>query len=213
MNRTLPIIVLGAGGHASVLIDAMLLNGRSIIGIVDNDESKFGNTVLGVPVFGNDEAVLEYGIEQIQLVNGLGSVNSTKLREKVWRKFKEQGYQFASVRHPSAIVAPNACLDEGTQIMAGVVIQTGSHIGANSIINTKASVDHDCQIGANVHIAPGVTLSGGVRVGDNVHIGTGAIVIQGIEIGQGSMIAAGAVTIENVPPGVTIMGVPGKMVK
>lgn len=213
MNTDLPIIVLGAGGHAQVLIDTLLLNSCNIIGIVDNDESKAGSTILGIPVIGNDEIIYDYSIHKVHLVNGLGSVLSTKARANLFEKFSEQGYQFINIIHPSAIIAKNVRIESGIQIMAGVVVQTGSCIGANSVINTKASIDHNCMIGANVHIAPGVTLSGGVQVSNNVHIGTGATVIQGIKIGQGSIIAAGAVVIADVPSGVTIVGVPGKAVK
>ena len=83
--------------------------------------------------------------------------------------------------------------------MAGCVIQTGTNIGANSIVNTRASIDHDCTIGETVHIAPGVTLSGNVRVGDRTHIGTGAVVIQGIAIDADSLVAAGAVVYRDLP--------------
>ena len=48
--------------------------------------------------------------------------------------------------------------------MAGVVIQSGSVIGDNVIVNTNASVDHDCRIGQHVHLAPGVVVCGNVCV-------------------------------------------------
>lgn len=213
MNIDLPVVVLGAGGHARVLVDTLLLNGCNIIGVVDNDKSKIGSTILGIPVIGDDGIILDYSIQQIQLANGLGSVGPTKARKDLFETFSKKGYQFPNIIHRTAIIAKNVHLEAGIQIMAAVVLQTGSFIGANTIINTKASVDHDCIIGTNVHIAPGVTLSGAVQVGDNVHIGTGATVIQGVKIGQDSIIAAGAVVIDNVPSGVTIVGVPGKVVK
>lgn len=213
MNIDLPVIVLGAGGHAKVLIDALLLNGCNIIGIVDRDTSEIGKKILGVPVIGSDEIVLEYPATKVQLANGLGSVGSTKAREKLFNIFAEQGYQFLNIIHPSAIIARDVRLQAGIQIMAGVVVQTGSYIGVNSIINTRAAIDHDCIIGANVHIAPGVILSGGVQIDDGVHIGIGATVVQGIKIGQGSIVAAGTVVIKDVPPHVTIKGVPGKVVQ
>lgn len=206
----LPVIVLGAGGHAKVLIDALLLSGRNIVGIADNDISRHGKTILGVPVIGDDEAVFSHPPAGVALVNGLGSVQSTEAREKLFSKFKEEGYFFANVIHSAATVSSDAQVGEGAQIMAGTVIQPGSSIGINSIINTKASIDHDCRIGHHVHIAPGATLSGNVDVGDSVHIGTGVVVIQGIKIGRGSTIAAGAVVVRDVPPSAIVKGVPGR---
>lgn len=213
MTADLPVIVLGAGGHAKVLVDAILLSRRTIVGVVDRDVSKYGSYLLGVPVIGNDETVLNYSAEKVLLVNGLGSISSTKPREEVLLRFKELGYQFATILHPSAVVAKNVEINEGSQIMAGAVIQTDTCIGVNAIINTRAVVDHDCIIGDHVHVAPGAMLSGGVQVGNNVHIGTGAIIIQGVRIGQDSVIAAGAVVIDDVPPRVTIIGVPGKVLR
>ena len=97
--------------------------------------------------------------------------------------------------------------------MAGVVIQPGSRIGKNSIVNTKASVDHDCIIGDHVHISPGVTLSGGVTVGSTVHIGSGATIIQGMRIGDNCLVAAGAVVISPLLDSVTVAGVPAKEIE
>jgi acetyltransferase-like isoleucine patch superfamily enzyme len=83
-------------------------------------------------------------------------------------------------------------------------------VGHNSIINTRASVDHDCVIGAHVHLAPGVTLSGGVTVGEGTHIGTGAVVIQGMTIGPRAIVGAGAVVVADVPAGAVVLGVPAR---
>lgn len=213
MNKFLPTIILGAGGHARVLIDALQLNGYNIMGLVDNDVDKIDGSILGIPVIGSDTVIYNYSPVEVQLVNGLGSISSTVMRERLYKTFKTFGYQFISIVHPSAIIARNVQLHEGIQVMAGAVIQTDSYIGENSIVNTKASVDHECRIGSHVHIAPGAILSGGVQVGDGVHIGTGATIIQGVKIGQGSLIAAGAVVVRDVPPGVTVMGVPGKVVQ
>lgn len=185
---SLPVIVLGAGGHAKVLIDALLASSVIIVGIVDPNPALAGTKILGVPVLGGDDVVDEIPPSQVQLVNGLGSVGLPANRQQLFARFKEMGYSFATVVHPSAVVASDVVLGEGPQVMAGAVIQPGSKIGLNSIINTRASVDHDCIIGDHVHIAPGVTLSGGVSVGACSHIGTGATVIQGISIGNGCLV-------------------------
>lgn len=208
----LPIIVLGAGGHAKVLIDTMRLTGATIIGIVDPDINLHGNKILGVLVIGNDETVLKYPADSILLVNGVGSIGLPKLRQTLYKKFKDWGYNFASVIHPSAVIASDVMLNEGAHVMAGAVIQPGSRIGRNSIVNTQVSVDHDCIIGENVHLSPGVTLSGGVSIGDCVHVGTGATIIQGISIGSNTLVAAGSVVVKNVPDNVTVNGVPARVV-
>lgn len=204
------MIILGAGGHAKVLIDALKLQSVELLGIADAEPDKKGQLLLGVAVLGSDEEVMKYPVEKIQLVNGVGSVRVNLRRRKLFEYFKNAGYRFASIVHPSAIVAGNAVLSEGAQIMAGAVIQTGCHVGFNAIINTGSVVDHDCHIGDHAHIAPGATLSGGVVVGEGAHVGTGAIVIQGIRIGRNSLVAAGAVVIRDVADGATVSGVPAR---
>jgi sugar O-acyltransferase (sialic acid O-acetyltransferase NeuD family) len=206
-----PVIIIGAGGHAKVLIDALLP--AEVLGLTDANPERAGQLLLGLPVIGSDDVVAQYPPTTIRLVNGLGSVRAGYHRKSLFERFKREGYQFASVIHPSVVIARDVVLSEGVQIMAAAVVQSGCHIGKNTIINTRAVVDHDCHIGSHVHIAPGAILSGGVDVGENAHIGTGATVIQGIRIGRNSLVAAGAVVIRDVPEDVTVAGVPAREIK
>lgn len=207
----LPIIILGGGDQAKVLIDTLLLQGRKVLGYVGPNGGK--KKILGISRLGDDKKVLEYDPKGLRLVNGVGSIASTLSRKMVYKRFREKGYVFESVVHPSAIIASEVQFEEGIQIMAGVVVQSGSCLGANTILNTGALVDHDCTIGAHVHIAPGVVLSGTVRIEDEVHVGTGAVIIQGLVVGAKSVIGAGAVVLKDVPPCVTVVGVPGKIIR
>lgn len=205
-----PVIIMGAGGHAKVLIDVLFLNSIEILGATDADPEKTGGVLLGVPVIGDDEAILKYPSDKIRLVNGIGSVNVKSRRRLAFASFKERGYCFAEVIHPSAIISRDVTISEGAQIMAGAVVQTGSHVGENVIINTHATIDHDCHVGNHTHVSPGATLSGMVWVGENVHIGTGASVIQGVRIGAGSLIAAGAVVVRDLMNNAKVAGVPAR---
>lgn len=211
MNK--PVIIIGAGGHAKVLIDTLKLSGVEIIGILDALPETKGLSVFGVEVLGNDERLSAFDTGSIELVNAVGSVSQPVVRKQVFDMSKIRGFRFATVIHPSAVISPHTELAEGVQIMAGAVVQPGCRVGCNVIINTRASVDHDCVIEDHVHIAPGVTLSGGVVVGECTHIGTGATVIQGVTIGKECHIAAGAVVIRNTNEGDVVMGIPAKVQK
>ena len=92
--------------------------------------------------------------------------------------------------------------------MPGVVINAGTFIDENTIINTRACIDHDCRIGKHVHIAPGTILSGGVTIGDGTHIGSGSTIIQGVSIGKGNIIGAGSLVIRDIGDNVSAYGVP-----
>ena len=207
----LPVFVLGAGGHSKVAIEALLASSVRVHGILDPDRQKKGMIILGVSVIGAEDELLKYKKESILLVNGLGSIRKTKQRNTLYLRFKKDGYRFARVIHPAAVIASDVKVEEGAHVMAGAVIQPGSVIGENAIVNTNASVDHDCQIGSHVFLAPGVTLSGGVHVGEGTHIGTGAIIIQGLQIGRNALIGAGTLVVKDVPDGVTIIGLPGRV--
>lgn len=208
-----PVIILGAGGHSRVLIDILKSNDIPIEGITDPDSNLHGKRVMGVPVIGGDHFVLEYQPDSILLVNGLGLIKQNSKRRQIYEFFNGQNYRFLNVIHPRAVLASDVEIAEGVQIMAGAVVQTATSVGANTIINTMSGIDHECQIGSHVFIAPGVTISGGVTIGDDVFIGAGATVIQGVRIGKNSMVAAGAAVTCDVPEGVTVMGVPAKVVR
>jgi len=206
-----PIIVIGGGGHAKVLIDALRLQSPNLLGYTDPALSM--QDYQGVCHLGDDHIIEKYLPSEILLVNAIGSISWTSLRRQIFEKFKKMGYSFASVIHPSSVISPGASLSEGVQVMAGAIVQTGCHVGINTIINTRVSLDHDCMVGSHVHIAPGVTLSGGVHIEDDVHIGTGTTVIQQIRIHNKSVIGAGSLVIRNVPAHRTVYGVPAKEVQ
>lgn len=204
-------IILGAGGHARVLIDTLRMQGTDILGITIPNADVHSGKFMDITIIGDDHEVERFRGQNIRLVNGVGSIKSPVIRKKLFEQFKAKGFFFADAIHPSAVISHDVTLAEGIQIMAGVIIQTGTVIGYNTIINTKASVDHECSIGSHVHIAPGVTISGGVDIGDNVHIGTGATIIQGIKIGSNSVVGAGSVVIHDVPECATVVGIPAKV--
>jgi len=199
-------MIMGAGGHAKVLVDALNKLDRAILGILDPSHSM--SAVLGIPVLGGDEELERYPPDQVDLINGLGSFKTVSSREQLFNKFKDRGYNFSSVIHPNAILSESCCLGEGVQILAGAIIQVGVKLGQNVIVNTGALVDHDCHIGEHCHIAPGVALSGNVKVGDKTHIGMGAAIIQGIEIGEECLIGAGSVVIRSIPDSAVAYGNP-----
>lgn len=188
------VYILGSGGHAKVLEEIVELNGDQFLGFINDDEN-----------FIEQE-------EKEKLVNGIGGVKDNKPRREIFNKYKKAGFDFPVMIHPSVIYSKRSSFSEGVQLFAGVIVQRGVTINENTIINTGASVDHDCSIGAHVHIAPGVVISGNVEIGEGTHIGTGARIIQSVVIGSNCVIAAGAVVTKNVADGKTVMGVPAKEV-
>ncbi len=196
------IILIGGGGHSKVVIDAIKTSRQfDIYGILDSKSPK-GTHVLGVKVIGSDvllPQLFKKGIRNAFI--SIGSIGDCRHRKMIYNKLKKIGFSLPVIIHQKAVVAKDVHVEEGAFVAAGAVINPGTKIGRNTIINTSASIDHDCVIGDFVHVAPGVTLSGGVRVGGYTHIGTGANVIQYIKIGKCCMISAGAVVYHNIRDG------------
>ena len=212
MSKEQAVIVIGAGGHARVLLDVLARGGIAVAGLTDADPAKHGKLLGGVRILGADGVLDGHPPASTVLVNALGSTESMAMRQAVFERFKAAGYGFLTVAHPSALIASDTVLGEGAQVMAGAIIQSGARIGANSIVNTGAQVDHDCVIGSHVHLSPGSILSGTVTVADGTHVGTAASVVQGLRVGRGCLVAAGAVVTENVADGERVAGVPARRI-
>jgi sugar O-acyltransferase (sialic acid O-acetyltransferase NeuD family) len=205
-----PVMVIGAGGHARVLVAALQACRTQIAGFVTNEPEKGSGVMLGIERFGGDRELLARGADDIDLVNGVGSTGRPEARRAVFDRFHKAGFRFASVVHPASTVSADVTLGEGAQIMAGAVLQPGVTVGSNAIINTGALVDHDARIGDHAHVAPGACIAGGVTVGSAAHIGAGAVVIQNLSIGDGALVAAGATVVRDVPAAVSVAGVPAR---
>lgn len=204
-----PVILLGAGGHAKVVLSLLNAAGWTVLGVTDPGLASDGMSLWrGLPVLGGDEVLMKFKGRDIGLVNGLGQLAGSNKRYRLFEFLKEEGFDFPVLIHPQACVDASVRLGEGVQIMAGVIIQADTVIGMGSIVNTAACIDHDCVIGAHVHIAPGATLCGNVHAHDGAFIASGAVVIQGVVIGENAIVGAGAVLTRNLTAEQTIIGPP-----
>ena len=201
------IVILGAGGHARVLLSALRRTKVEFSGCIAREPAD-RLWPSSITYLGNDSVLSKLDPADTVLVNGVGSTRSTEIRQRLFELGKSRGFGFLSVQHPNAVIEDGVNCGEGSQIMVGAIIQCGADVGANSIINSGAIIEHDCRIGAHCHVAPGVCLSGSVITGSGVHIGAGATIIQGIVIGDRAMIAAGAVVVSDVAAGACVAGVP-----
>lgn len=205
--RREPLAVIGAGGHARVVIDiAELSRQYRVAGVFDDDPTRWGGTVAGCLITGGLEEFLSGWRAWCR--TAVVAIGDNHARGKCARRLLEAGVRLATLVHPAAVVARDAVLGPGTVVMAGAVVNPGAAAGPCAVINTAASVDHDCSVGECAFIAPGVRLAGGVRVGDFAFVGTGASVIPGRTIGRNARVGAGAVVIRDVPDGATVVGVP-----
>lgn len=194
--------ILGAGGHAKVMIEIAELLYIEIDKVFDRNPSI--QNILDYDVV-ND-------LENIYLSDNLFlALGNNKARQDNARSYSTS--QYVNLIHPSAVLSKRISLGVGNAIMAGVIINSSSSVGNHCIINTTASIDHDCIIEDYAHISPKVGLADGVHIGEGSHIGVGATVRQQIKIDKWCTIGAGAVVINDVEDYSVVVGNPAKQIK
>lgn len=199
------LIIIGARGHGKVVADiAKCLGEYEEIAFLDDDNDL--KESAGIPVIGKSTDWAEYAESNDIFV----AIGNTKVRKSFLGQLWEIHAYVPKLVHPHAIVGTDVTVGMGTAIMAGVVINAGTTIGKGCIVNTSASVDHDCMIGDYVHVAVGAHLAGNVRIGADTWVGAGVIVKNNIEICNNCMIGAGAVVIGNLLDAGTYVGVPAR---
>lgn len=207
------VIFWGATGQAKVLRDALLSMDAKLVALFDNRD--IASPFPGVPIFHGEigfsqweQVVLDRGSVRSCVAIG-GSLGKDRLSRMRW--LGNHGYAALTVVHPRAFVAHDSSIGDGCQILAMSAVCAGTRLGEAVIVNTKASVDHNCIIGNGVHIAPGATLAGDVTVGDFAFVGAGAVVLPRLRIGENAIIGAGSIVTRDVPAGETVTGNPARL--
>ncbi len=197
------LLVVGAGGHAKVVIDAAAEAGFEIAGVIGIATD--APEILDHPVSQDREGVLADGF--------IVAIGDNALRSRYFAEYRAAGLAPASVVHPSVILGSDVEIGAGTFIAAGVVINTGTRIAEDCILNTACTVDHDCVVDAHVHIGPQVALCGGVTLGEGVLLGAGSCASPRASVGAWSVIGAGAAVVGELPSHTVCVGVPARVVR
>jgi sugar O-acyltransferase (sialic acid O-acetyltransferase NeuD family) len=212
-----PVIIIGAGGHAAVVADALLACDVQVIGFTDTDSGRDGATIFGLPVLGDDSVLDHYDRRAVVLANGIGGSGSRACGHRGRRaaqvRLAHNGWQFTTVVHPGAVVSPRAQVAIGVQVFASAVIQARACIKEGCIVNTGAVAEHDVVLGEYSHLAPRAVVCGGVTIGADSHIGAGAVVKQGLNVGNGTVVGAGAVVVKDFAGGGVLVGVPARLLR
>lgn len=207
------VVFVGGGGHASVLLDALGgCAGLQPAGYLAPVPGRLSE--LGVAYLGTDEErfrLFERGI--CRAILGVAGASGNDTRQSVFAMWRDAGFDFVDVVHARATIAATVIRGSGFQCMAGAVINAGATLGTNVIVNTNATVEHDCIIGDHAHVAPGATICADVVIGAGAFIGAGAVVLPGVQVGARALVGAGSVVIRSVPDGSRVAGVPAGSIK
>ena len=199
MNKKGNIYLYGAGGHAKVIIDILKEHDIAVAEVIDDNKELTSLLEIPIaPIFKADKPIIV-------------TIGNNASRKQVTKKLEDACYTQAISK--KSVISDTSTIKEGTVVMQGTIIQSSTKIEKHVIINTGATIDHDCIIEDYAHIAPGVHLCGNVRVGEGSLIGVGAVVIPNIKIGKWSIIGAGSVVVNDIPDGVLAVGNPCRVVK
>ena len=207
------IIFWGATGQSIVLHDFILEAGYEVVAFFDRKKN-LPSPVAGIPIYhsGDFESWRKKQKKKISFAIAIGGA-AGKDKIALHKKLTASGLIPSTLIHPAAFVSPQSALGAGTQVLAGAAVIARARLGMECIVNTHASVDHECELGHGVHIAPGATLTGCVKVGDYSFIGSGAVVLPRVKIGSNAIIGAGSVVTKDIPSGVTAYGSPAKIIR
>jgi acetyltransferase EpsM len=203
------LIIWGASGHALVVSEIIRLAGEyEIVAFVDNVNEGLPGTFQGLPLLQSIDQLKAFYQQGASCIVAIGHCNA---RLKLAELVKAHGFELGRAIHPKALLAEDVLIGRGSVIVGGAVINPGSRIGENVIVNTSASVDHECIIEDGAHIGPGAQLGGRVHVGRAAWVGIGATIKDRVRVGANSIVGAGAVVLTDVPDNSVVVGVPAKV--
>lgn len=209
-------IIWGGSGHALVLADILAFEGENIVALFDNNpeiKSPFSGVEIFHGLSGFDRWKLRsLDREKYSAAIAIGG-DKGRIRREIAQHFIDLKVSVPSLVHPNAHLSASATVGVGCHILAGAVVGAATVISDHVIVNTNASVDHECRLAHGVHIAPGATLCGCVTVGENSMVGASACILPRLTIGANSVIGAGAVVTGDVPAGTVYVGNPARLLK
>lgn len=207
MSR-MPVILIGGGGHAGVVLEVCRAAGVPVVGVVDdNPDCPLARASDGVGWLGRtDSFVIPDGAGWLVAIGDLAA--RARVLGLLGPGLLDPGLASGPVAHPSAVISPAARLGDGVVVMPGAVVNRAASVGDHAIVNTRAVVEHDCTVGPNAHLAPGSVLGGGASVGAGTLVGLQAAVLPGVAVGDRCVVGAGAVVTRDVADGATVAGVP-----
>ena len=155
-------------------------------------------------------------VQDLKLLNikqALVTTNNPHQRYSQIIKARENSFTLINAIHPTALIMKDAIIGDNVILHARAFVGYRAEIFPGTIIDTNAQVDHHNVIKECVTIDPGVVTAGNVTIGRFSKVHTGTVIINRKRIGENSILGAGTVIIEDVPDNVTVVGVPGKIIK
>lgn len=208
MTDSAGVVIVGSGGHASVCIDVLLRSGADVVGAVAPTRK---DRPLQVPVIGTDAELPQLLADGVH--RAFVAIGDNRTRQRVMAYVRSLGFMLVNAISPDARLSPSVSLGVGVAVMPGAVVNAYSALADGVILNTGATVDHDCLLEPFVHIGPGCHLAGRVHAAEGVFVGVGSSVVPGRRLGRWSQLGAGSIVVRDIGDGMLALGVPAREVR
>jgi acetyltransferase EpsM len=209
-NRT-PLLLIGAGGHAKVLLEEFKDAWDFQAAISETALSETQTAYFkaqGLEVWLESDEILNAFLAK-DITHAVVAVGDNEARLKIAESLLERGFSVPSLIHPKALLASTAIVSPvGVQILAGAHVGASSSIGKHTILNHYAIVEHDATVGDAVHVAPHGVVLGGASLASGSLLGANATVLPNVSIREKAIIGTGAVVNKDIHRSGTYVGVP-----
>lgn len=207
-HTPLPLIIFGAGGHAVSVANVALSAGYEIKHFVD--KNKKGHDLLGYKIIGDIDQ-----LNNVEYFNFAIAVGDNAVRERIYNELiaKKDNLRFPPLIHSSAVVSFFSEIKDGTVVMPKAIIGPNSKVGKFCLINTQASLDHDCVMFDYSSLAPASVTGGTVQIGVRSAVSIGAVIKHGLKIGSDSVVGANSYLNKDLPNNQVAYGTPAKQIR
>ncbi|MCR9014842.1 acetyltransferase [Aquiflexum gelatinilyticum] len=203
------MVIGGASGHALECLD--ILSNQPSLEFIE-----FYDNGIEMPLFLNKYKVIK---DQICLQNHFKvdpqfilAVGNPKFRSTFYDRFIKAGGKLVNLFGFNNTVSGSAVYT-GADVFNHCFIGSKVFIGKGTLVNTGAQVHHEVEVGEFCEISPRAVILGDAKIGNHTRIGANATVLPKIKIGKNVIIGAGSVITKDVPDNVTVVGVPGRIIK
>jgi len=194
------VVLLGGGLGAMQVLD-ILMNSphQRVTGIVDDDETLRGTSILDVPVLGTSKD-LEALYRAKRFDAAVVSISTNiPVRKRLFDSCRALGIPLTNAVDPTVRLNRFSRLGTGNVLCSFVHLGTCTVLGDNNFISAHCNLEHHNLWGSHITTGPGVMTSSRVKVGDEVKMGTGIFIQPGLAVGAGCQIASGAILMRSVP--------------
>jgi len=208
------VVLIGGGTQLAYSIDIVEKQGlHNIVGIIDSRKSK-GSILCDYEVIGKQEDIVAL-IEEYNIEGCIITIGDNWSRKIVYEKVHSlaPSVTWPNAVHPSVIIGKNVTIGKGILAMAGVIVNTGAHLGDFTNYFTRCNIEHDCYIDDFASVSAGVVLGGKVKLSKYSAVSLNVTIFDRLTIGENSVIGAASLITKNIPDNVLVYGNPGRVIK